>query len=101
MCKLLLALRYYALGSMFIAIGDLAGVCKTSAWKAVREVTLALASLSQEVIKFPTTAEEIQRAQIEFHQIARFPKVVGALDCTHVEIQSPGKCIKCVNNFPV
>ncbi|KAJ3663949.1 hypothetical protein Zmor_008162 [Zophobas morio] len=25
-----------------------------------------------------------------FYQLARFPQVVGALDCTHIKIKSPG-----------
>lgn len=42
-------------------------------------------------IKFPTTQSEKSVIQREFYDIAKFPDVVGALDCTHVKIRSPGK----------
>nr|CAI5859431.1 unnamed protein product [Callosobruchus analis] len=38
----------------------------------------------------PETAEEIGNAQHGFYQIARFPRVVGAVDGTHIRIKSPG-----------
>nr|CAH7723317.1 unnamed protein product [Callosobruchus chinensis] len=36
------------------------------------------------------TAEDVKRAQTEFYNTASFPRVVGAIDCTHVKIKSPG-----------
>jgi hypothetical protein len=28
----------------------------------------------------------------KFYEIARFPKVIGAIDCTLIKINSPGRC---------
>ncbi|KAK9746787.1 hypothetical protein QE152_g5835 [Popillia japonica] len=38
----------------------------------------------------PQTPEEKEATAVEFHRArARFPRVVGAIDCTHVRLQSP------------
>lgn len=54
-------------------------------------VTDAIARLYPEFIFMPTTEEEQRQAAMEFYQMARFPRVIGAIDCTHVRIKSPGK----------
>lgn len=41
----------------------------------------------------PQSRAEIQEVQAGFYKIAKFPKVIGAIDCTHIKIQSPGKHI--------
>lgn len=56
----------------------------------VRRVAEALASMSREYIYFPRNEAEIAEAQLQFYRIARFPQVIGALDCTHVKIINPG-----------
>lgn len=50
----------------------------------------AIASLAPNYIFFPGTEQEVRHTQIGFYNIARFPKVIGAMDCTHVRISSPG-----------
>ena len=37
-------------------------------------------------IKFPTTMEEVTKAQVDFLQISRFPQVIGAVDGTHIRL---------------
>ncbi|CAH2100746.1 unnamed protein product [Euphydryas editha] len=61
--QLLFALRFYALGTMLLSVGDFIGVSKASACRIVRDVSSAIALL--------------------------YTKVQGAIDCTHVRIQSP------------
>lgn len=39
----------------------------------------------------PETNEEMERTATEFYGLSAFPKVIGAIDCTHVPIKSPGK----------
>ncbi|KAK9700633.1 DDE superfamily endonuclease [Popillia japonica] len=34
----------------------------------------------------PQTREEKEATAVEFHRVARFPRVVGAIDCTHVRL---------------
>ncbi|XP_071579480.1 putative nuclease HARBI1 [Temnothorax nylanderi] len=88
--QLLLTLRFYATGSHLISAGDFSGVSKTSAHRVVHRVTNAIARLRPRFIKFPTLADEIKTEQIKFFDIARFPRVVGCIDCTHIKIQSFG-----------
>jgi len=51
----------------------------------------AIARFRPRYIKFSTLADEIKAEQIKFFDIARFSKVVGCMDCTHIKIQSFGK----------
>ncbi|XP_032690384.1 putative nuclease HARBI1 [Odontomachus brunneus] len=87
--KLLLTLRFYALGTMLIATGDFAGVSKSSACNIVRHVSIAIAQLAPQYIKMSSNADEISNARIKFYNRARVPRIIGAIDCTHVRIQSP------------
>ncbi|XP_029347997.1 putative nuclease HARBI1 [Acyrthosiphon pisum] len=88
--KLLLALRFYATGSFLISAGDVVGVSKSTACVIVRDVSVALAQLRPQFIKMPETNDEIKELQKQFYGIAKFPLVIGAIDCTHIKIQSPG-----------
>ncbi|XP_058457044.1 putative nuclease HARBI1 [Malaya genurostris] len=88
--QLMIALRFYALGSMQIAIADFAGVCISSVCRIIRRVSLALAKLRQRFIMMPKTQDELHTASRDFYAIARFPRTIGAIDCTHIKIQSPG-----------
>lgn len=38
----------------------------------------------------PTTNEAMHNTSAGFYNIARFPKCIGAVDCTHIKILSPG-----------
>ena len=37
----------------------------------------------------PTNEDHLNKIKRDFHDIARFPNTVGAIDCTHVRIKSP------------
>lgn len=87
---LLVTLRYYATGSFLQVVGDFAGIDKSTVCRIVYKVSQAIAELFNIFIKMPTTEEEKRTASLEFHRIARFPKCIGALDCTHIKISSPG-----------
>ncbi|ENN83098.1 hypothetical protein YQE_00541, partial [Dendroctonus ponderosae] len=84
------SLRFYATGNMLISVGDFAGVSKTSACSIVRQVSEAIARLRPRNIRFPENIATRQKAKENFYRVARFPLVIGAIDCTHVKIQSPG-----------
>lgn len=43
----------------------------------------------EDFVVFPKTQEEIGRAQLKFYNIARFPRIVGAIDCSYIRF---GKC---------
>lgn len=91
MNQLLLTLRFYATGSHQLTMADFCGVSRATANRVIHRVSAAIASLSKMFIRFPQNDAEIKNTQVEFYKIARFPKVIGALDCTHVRIISPGK----------
>lgn len=42
-------------------------------------------------VKFPTDSASVYQRKKDFYAIAQFPKVVGAIDCTHVRIKCPTK----------
>jgi len=91
MQQLLLTLRFYASGSYLLSATDFSGVSKTSAYRIVHRVTEAIACLRPRFIKFPVLAEKIKTEQIKFFDIARFPRVIGCIDCTHIKVQSFGE----------
>lgn len=88
--KVLMALRYYASGSFLSVCADFIGIHKSTASRIVRLVSHELALLRPHFITFPQTEVEIDQVRQDFFNIARFPKCIGALDCTHIKIQSPG-----------
>lgn len=90
MDQLLLTLRFFATGCMQITAGDFSGVHQTTAGKTIKRVTQAIAAKRNNYIKLPLTPIEQQSNHSGFYAIARFPLVYGALDCTHIRIQSPG-----------
>ncbi|CAF4915426.1 unnamed protein product [Pieris macdunnoughi] len=82
--QLLLTLRFYALGTMLISVADFIGVSKSSAGRIVRDISVAIARLYDKYV--------VMHQQIgadKFYSIAQFPRVLGAIDCTHIRIQSP------------
>lgn len=69
---------------------DFAGIHKGTASRIVRKVSHEIALLRPTFINFPSTEEEINHVRQEFYNIAKFPKCIGAIDCTHIRIKSPG-----------
>nr|CAI5840736.1 unnamed protein product [Callosobruchus analis] len=87
--QLLMTLRFYASGSFLISIGDFMNVSKSTCCRIINKVTRAIASLSPDFIKMPSTEEAISATHVHFYNIARLPRIVGSLDCTHIRISSP------------
>jgi hypothetical protein len=78
------ALKFYATGTVHNNHADHHGISKASASRIVRKVTNCLMQMKNEVIHFPTTPQEVATAQGDFFAVAGFPRVVSAVDCTHV-----------------
>lgn len=72
-------------------MGDFVGIHKTTAGRIIKRITQSLVSLRPRYIKFPQNEEERRMVQGNFYELANFPRVVGAIDCTHIKIQSPGE----------
>ncbi|KAK9681280.1 DDE superfamily endonuclease [Popillia japonica] len=86
----LLPLRFLACGCFLQTTGDMMGVDKSTATRTINKVTRDIARLAINIIKMPSTAEEIDETKHQFYNISKFPRCVGAIDCTHIKIQSPG-----------
>ncbi|XP_026488745.2 putative nuclease HARBI1 [Vanessa tameamea] len=87
--QILIALRFYATGSYQKVIGDIFHVEQVTVHRVVHKVTAAIAKLSCNFIKMPDSQERIEVAN-DFYSIAGFPRILGAIDCTHIKINSPG-----------
>lgn len=88
--QLLIALRAYALGSFQLAVGDFAGVSQPSVCRIFRKVSVALTSKANEVIRMPQNGLEMLETSRDFYRKAKFPRTIGAVDCTHIPIRSRG-----------
>uniref|UniRef100_A0A8W8J8F9 Putative nuclease HARBI1 n=1 Tax=Magallana gigas TaxID=29159 RepID=A0A8W8J8F9_MAGGI len=88
--QLLIALRFYGTGCFIRVCGDLFGVHEeSSVSRIVKRVSSALTSRYKNYVVFPSgnRVTEIQRG---FMNHSGIPGIVGAIDCTHIPIQSPG-----------
>lgn len=85
---LLITLRFFATGAFQQVSGDLFGISQSTISRVVKRVSHALASRYREVIQFPQ-GNNLRQVKRGFMDIGRIPGVVGAIDCTHIPIQSP------------
>ncbi|XP_066590574.1 putative nuclease HARBI1 [Prorops nasuta] len=88
--KMLVSLRFYATGSFLITCADFCGMSKVSAERTVHKVSPLIAALSNEFIRFPVEPNEILKIQQGNFEKSGFIRVLGAIDCTHIRIQSYG-----------
>ncbi|CAI6345284.1 unnamed protein product [Macrosiphum euphorbiae] len=89
-CKLYMVLRYLATGSFLLTVADLTGASESSACRYIHQVCRAIARHRSKYIYFPKNAVNMRKVVSGFYNCSRFPRVVGAVDCTHIKIQSPG-----------
>ncbi|XP_016661993.1 putative nuclease HARBI1 [Acyrthosiphon pisum] len=87
--KLLTALRFYASGCYQRVNGDMYGISQPTISRIVKEISTALCHSLQTWVKFPSI-ESITEIKNQFYQIAQFPGVTMVMDCTHIQISSPG-----------
>lgn len=85
-------LRFYATGAYQRVIGrgfDIS-ISQQSMSRAVNEVTTAIINtFAEQWICFPTTQERKNSIKEGFMETFNFPGVIGAVDCTHIEILRP------------
>ncbi|XP_067659418.1 putative nuclease HARBI1 [Haliotis asinina] len=86
--QLLICLRFLATGAMHLLVGDSLNISRSTAGRCIRAVSLKIAQLSRNFIKFPVGRDAV-RAKEAFRNIAGFPNVVGCIDGTFVRIQRP------------
>ncbi|KAK7878891.1 hypothetical protein WMY93_030825, partial [Mugilogobius chulae] len=58
---------------------------------AIHAVTSALVEHADEFIKFPVSPEHQEQVKGEFWAKFGFPGVLGAIDCTHVQLRAPSE----------
>ena len=80
-------LRYLCTGSFMQVSGDLVNISKSSSHRAIHKVMRSIANISERHIKFPENLLETNR---QFFELRGFPNVSGAIDGTHIPIQSVG-----------
>lgn len=86
---MLCTLRYIAKADFFSEVGDIHGVSKSSVSICIPKVCHALCEHLQN-IKFPSSIMSLRKIKQQFHSIARFPNVVGAIDGTLIPIKGMG-----------
>ena len=87
--QVLIALEFYASGTFQITVVDIIHVHQSTVRRIVKRVSIALARKKHMFIRLPR-GREVQRVREQFYQIANFPQVVAAIDCTHLAISNPG-----------
>ena len=87
--KVIATLHFLATGSFQRTSGVVAGMAQSSISRCVHQVLPAiLRRMANQIIK-PTQEDLRLKTMTDFYRIARFPRTVGAIDCTHVALQPP------------
>ncbi|XP_071500727.1 putative nuclease HARBI1 [Diadema antillarum] len=84
--QIFVALNFFATGAVIDTTSTVHGITRSTASRVIHRVSNTLATLKDEVIKFPRTMEEVREAQVAFFEISGFPQVVGVVDGTHVRL---------------
>jgi hypothetical protein len=87
--QILLTMRYLATGGFQQLLGDTFAVHKSTVCVTIQRVVHKIAQLKPHYIKMPTPAET-QAVKLSFYRLRRMPRVIGAIDCTHIRVESPG-----------
>lgn len=78
----------------FRQLANLFGVAKSSAWKSVGEVTAWLVSIGHEFLRWPR-GSFVEETCKKFEDKKKIPRVIGAIDCTHISINAPKVAKEC------
>jgi hypothetical protein len=89
MNQLLTTLRFYASVGHLATVADYMGMHVSTTSRIIAKVSRTIARLRPRYIKMPE-GQEIQTTQNKFYEVARFPRVLGVIDGSHIKIQSPG-----------
>ena len=88
--QLLLTLRFYATGTCQLVVGDTFVFPSHRCAELFIELLLLSLHLRPKYVRLPATTEERRSVMNTFYSVSGLPGVIGAIDCTHVPIQSPG-----------
>lgn len=87
--QLLSTLGFLATGTFQREVGDICGISQPSVSRIMPAVLDAIISLAPTYIQFPYRNPQQAAIKRDFHAIARFPNIIGAIDCTHIAIKAP------------
>lgn len=65
------------------------GISQPTVSNIIHEMADQFSDHCGDIIKFPTN-NELREKHVKFFNMAGFPRVSGAIDCTHIELISPG-----------
>ncbi|XP_067207746.1 putative nuclease HARBI1 isoform X1 [Linepithema humile] len=88
--QLLVALWTMATPDSYRSVCDRFDIGRATAWRANRRVCAAIYSLAPQFIKWPNV-EEAEYTWMDVQNKHKFPKVIGAIDGTHIHIHKPKK----------
>jgi hypothetical protein len=69
--------------------GNVFGMGRASAVRYIQKVTNVLQALRKNYVNFHFSLDEFKRIADGFQSIANFPNVIGAIDCTLIEVERP------------
>lgn len=84
--KIFVFLRFLSTGGFYSAVGDLHGISKETTYRIVKQVACAVASLHSQYIVFSEDHSSMRQRKLQFYNIAQFPRILGAIDCTHIRL---------------
>ena len=88
--QILAALPLYATRSFLLRVdGDLFEIYVSTISRIAARVSRKTAALRSHFIQFPDR-KEVPALQRKFHALGGIPAIVGAIDCTHIAVRSPG-----------
>ncbi|XP_013410600.1 putative nuclease HARBI1 [Lingula anatina] len=89
--QVMIALRFYATGSMLLVTGHTHSVSKASVSRIVARVLEALCRRKDDFIKFPTIPNAKGEVRRGFYKIGRMPGVIRCINSTQLKIQAPSE----------
>ena len=90
---LIMYLRFLGTNCQFFNMQDIFGIDRRTVSQVVTEVTEAILTIEDELIRFPSP-EKCLEVAAKFYGIAKMPGVIGCVDGTHVTIQNVPKDVE-------
>lgn len=87
--RVAVALWRLATGNSYKTVGLTFGIGRCTAMNVKDEFCTALLRRANDFMKFPKTEAETRQSIQEFLDISRFPRIVSALDESHIPIRAP------------
>ncbi|XP_034035060.1 putative nuclease HARBI1 [Thalassophryne amazonica] len=87
--NVLSTLGFLATGAFQREIADRSGITQSTMSRILPHVLAGIRDLAPRYIRFPYNNAEQAVIKRDFHELAGFPNVIGAIDCTHVRLRPP------------